>query len=457
MVDIEPVVLTSAQAQDRSAALGPWLAARGAQAGDRLVLAVSPYRPATGADLICAVYGALRHGVIPVVLDPSVSERELYELIEDADPLAVIASAPELARALGGRPTADPVSTPLGRPMHYTSGTTGRRKGVFGGVLTPDAGAALWEEERALWAITADDVHIVMSPLHHSAPLRFALVTLLAGGSVVLPGRFEPGTFAEMCENSSPTCAFSAPAQLHRLRARCLEDAGFARRLRRIVAGFMMLAHAGAPCPEPVKRWLLSKTEPDRIWEFYGSTEGQFTACSGADWLQRPGTVGRARPGRTLVIGDDGRIWCAVPPYARFSYWNDPVKTAAAWRDTTAGPAFTAGDAGFLDDDGYLFLHGRRDDLIISGGVNVYPAEVERVLSAVPGVDDVAVFGVPDDRWGQRVEAAITGTAETAAVMAFAAAELPATRRPKRVHHLEDLPRTSTGKILRRSLPDILG
>src|SRR5207248_4605632 len=115
-----------------------------------------------------------------------------------------------------------------------------------------------------------------------------------------------------------------------------------------------------------------------------GATEGQFTVCSPAEWEARPGTVGRARPHRRLSVDDDGLIWCEVPRYARFEYWRDPKSTAAAWR----GAAFTAGDLGRLDKEGYLFIDSRRDDLIISGGVNVYPAEVEHVLAAVPGVVD---------------------------------------------------------------------
>ena len=129
---------------------------------------------------------------------------------------------------------------------------------------------------------------------------------------------------------------------------------------------------------------------------------------------QRLGTVGRARPGRTLHLDDDGTIWCTVPPHARFVYHGAPGKTAAAWRETPEGPAFTVGDVGRLDDEGYLYLDGRRTDLIISGGVNVYPLEVENALREHEGVEDVAVYGVPDPAWGQRVCAAVVGTATTA-------------------------------------------
>jgi acyl-CoA synthetase (AMP-forming)/AMP-acid ligase II len=148
-----------------------------------------------------------------------------------------------------------------------------------------------------------------------------------------------------------------------------------------------------------LKRAALAAFPEGTVWEFYGSTEGQFTACPPADWLERPGTVGRARPGRRLSTDPDGTVWCEVPDFARFTYWRDPDKTAAAWR----GEAFTVGDLGRLDPDGYLWLEGRREDLLISGGVNIYPLEVERALAACPGVDEVAVFGVPDEPlWSAR-------------------------------------------------------
>ncbi len=166
------------------------------------------------------------------------------------------------------------------------------------------------------------------------------------------------------------------------------------------LSSFRLVAHAGAPCPERVKRRLIEVFPAGSTWEFYGSTEGQFTACRSEEWLERPGTLGRARPGRVMTVDDSGHLWCVVPPHARFTYLHDPEKTAAAWRDTAEGPAFTVGDLGRIDEDGFVYLDGRREDLIISGGVNVYPAEVEQVLGEVPGVRDIAVFGIEDDGVG---------------------------------------------------------
>jgi acyl-CoA synthetase (AMP-forming)/AMP-acid ligase II len=214
-----------------------------------------------------------------------------------------------------------------------------------------------------------------------------------------------------------------------------------------------MLAHAGAPCPEPLKRAVLAALPAGSVWEFYGSTEAQFTVCSTEDWLAAPGSVGRARPGRRLETDERGQLWCAVPRWARFEYWRAPEKTAAAWR----GDLVTVGDLGRIDDDGTVWLDGRREDLVISGGVNVYPAEVEAVLDAHPDVVESAVFGVPDDEWGQRVVAAYVGTADPGALAAWARDRLAAAKRPKSLHPLDELPRTSTGKVRRLDLPGVLG
>lgn len=157
------------------------------------------------------------------------------------------------------------------------------------------------------------------------------------------------------------------------------------------------------------------------------------------------------------MVDEDGTIWCAVPDHARFSYWNAPEKTAAAWRHTDEGSAFTVGDLGRLDADGYLYLEGRREDLVISGGVNVYPVEVEQVLAEHPGVDGVAVFGVDDPRWGQRVCAAVVGEASAENLAAFAAERLAPPKRPKDYLHVEALPHTPTGKVKRLELPRLLG
>ncbi|HTC85272.1 MAG TPA: fatty acid--CoA ligase family protein, partial [Candidatus Acidoferrum sp.] len=213
-----------------------------------------------------------------------------------------------------------------------------------------------------------------------------------------------------------------------------------------------LLIHAGSPCPAGLKRAAIERARDGAVWEFYGSTEGQFTACSSDEWLARPGTVGRARAGRRLTV-DRGVIWCQVPSHARFEYWRDPEKTGSAWRDD----AFTVWDLGRLDEDGYLFIDGRRSDLIISGGVNVYPAEVERVLLQMPSVEEVAVFGVDDERWGQRVCAAVVGPVEPKEVERFARGHLASYKCPKEVICVTEMPVSATGKVRRSTLAADLG
>ena len=414
------------------------LARRGLGRGDRVAFILP-----TSGGLLSAVLGGLRSGVVPVVLNPALLPAERRVLLEDADPAAIVDTPEALAELLGGQEH-DLAPFPLARPMHYTSGTSGRPKGVWSGILPEDDARRLYEDEREVWQFAADDVHLVSSPLFHSAAIRFSAGTLLAGGDIVLLGKFDARVAADAIAGYRPTTAFMAPAHLHRLHATGdVPD----------LSSFRLLAHAGAPCPAPLKRWALDVFPSGTVWEFYGSTEGQFTVCSPEDWLAHPGTVGRARPGRILSVDPDGAIWCSAPAFARFEYWRDPEKTAAAWR----GDAFTVGDLGRLEADGYLFLDGRRDDLVISGGVNVYPAEVEGVLAAVPGVGDIAVFGAPDERWGQRVCVAITGDADPEDVIEHARRHLAAYKRPKDVYRVDELPRTATGKVRRSAVADQLG
>ena len=168
-------------------------------------------------------------------------------------------------------------------------------------------------EERDLWGFAPDDVNLVISPLHHSAPLRFAMGTLLAGGRIVVPGRFDPAVVTEAIVRDRPTSMFCVPTHLQRLFAHW-DRVGVPD-----LSSFRLVAHAGAPCPPAVKHRLVELFPDGSTWEFYGSTEGQFTACRSEDWLAHPGTVGRARPGRTLTTDDDGHIWCAVPAHARLT------------------------------------------------------------------------------------------------------------------------------------------
>jgi long-chain acyl-CoA synthetase len=414
------------------------LAATGLRAGDRVAFCL----PSSAALLLC-VLGALRRGIVPVLLNATLLPGERDVLLADAEPSLTVSDHAGLAALLDG-PAAELAPFPLARPMHYTSGTTGRAKGVWSGVLDEEEARRLFEDEADLWAFDPSDTHLVCSPMYHSVSIRFAAGTLLRGGRLVILSRFDAPLAAAAVRRYRPTTTFLAPTALQRLMTS--EDAG-------LWDSFRLVVHAGSPCPPALKRAVLGRVRAGVLWEFYGSTEGQFTACGPDEWLARPGTVGRARPGRRLVLDEDGTIWCRCPTFARFRYWQDPEATTRAWR----GDLFTVGDLGRLDPDGYLFLDGRRDDLVITGGVNVYPAEVEAVLAEAPGVVEAAVFGLVDETWGERVCAAVIGPVSESDLRAHVATRLAPYKRPKSYFRVDDLPRTATGKLRRRALPAALG
>ena len=287
--------------------------------------------------------------------------------------------------------------------------------------------------------------------MYHSVSVRFAAATLLRGGRLVILPRFDASAAAAAVRRYRPTTTFLAPTALQRLLGHddAVESAGASG----LWDSFRLIVHAGSPCPPAVKRAALRRARPGAVWEFYGSTEGQFTVCGPDEWTARPGTVGRARPGRRLQVDPDGTVWCRSPSFARFRYWHDDDATARAWR----GDEFTVGDLGRLDPDGYLFLDGRRDDLVITGGVNVYPAEVEAALAEAPGVVEAAVFGIADETWGERVCAAVVGPVDEAALRRHVADRLAPYKRPKTYFRVDELPRTATGKLRRRALPSVLG
>jgi long-chain acyl-CoA synthetase len=415
------------------------LARLGITSGDRVAFCL----PSSASLLVC-VLGAARVGVVPVLLNATLVSRERAALIADAEPALVIDDPSGLSDLLAG-PEAELAPYPLVRPMHYTSGTTGRPKGVWSGVLDEVAARALFDDEADLWDFGPTDTHLVCSPLYHSVSVRMAAAALLRGGRVVVLERFHPDAVVDALECAAPTTTFMAPTALQRLLA--------APRCPRSLTSLRLLVHAGSPCPASVKRAALERLGPGALWEFYGSTEGQFTVCSPDEWTDRPGTVGRARPGRRLEIDAEGVVWCHTPSFTRFTYWRDPQATAAAWRDD----AFTVGDLGRLDDAGYLFLDGRRSDLIISGGVNVYPAEVEAVLAGIEGVRDVAVFAVDDPEWGQRVCAAVVGDVGEDTLRRRATEELAPYKRPKTYFSVDALPYTPTGKLRRGEVAASLG
>ena len=293
-------VLTAGDAEDRQRRAAGALAAVGLGPGDRVAFSLP-----SSAALLCAVLGALRVGVVPVLLNATLLEAERDELLADARPALTVADPDGLA-ALG---TGSPVVLapyPLARPMHYTSGTTGRSKGVWSGLWDAATAEAAFTDEADLWAFGPGDVHLVCSPMYHSVSVRFAAGTLLRGGTCVILSRFDADVARHALlgrHGPVPTTTFMAPSALARLLADGPAPPGRFDSLR-------LLVHAGSPCPASLKRRAMGRVGPGVLWEFYGSTEGQFTVCPPEEWDARPGTVGRARPGRSLTVDDDGTIWC---------------------------------------------------------------------------------------------------------------------------------------------------
>jgi long-chain acyl-CoA synthetase len=431
--------------------------------GDRVVVLL-PNHPTTFGLLLAACL----EGVVAVPLPVGLATGEVAEIVADADPHVVVTTPSAAGRLadLGPRVVAvdverleaevtarDPSSPwPRTRPMAYTSGTTGRRKGVHVGVHDASWGRAMVDDEHAAFDRRHGDGHLVVSPLYHSGPLRFAMVTALTGGRVAVLPRFDATAWRVALRTLEPSSLFCVPTHLHRLLA--LGDT-----TDEDLASLRLLAHAAAPCPVPLKHDVLDLAPDGAVWEFYGSTEGQFTVCPPEVWRRSPGTVGHARPGRRLRVRDEagrdlrpgevGTVWAEVPRHARFTYWRSPERTAEAWD----GDAFTVGDLGRLDDEGLLTLAGRPGDLVISGGVNVYPAEVERRLLEADGVAEAVVFGVADDDLGERVEAAVVAWPGAApdpeGLRAGLREQLAAPKVPKRIRVVADLPRTATGKVRR--------
>ena len=456
--------LSFGELDDLHAHLAGFLGAASFSTGDRVAVLA-----ANSVELLVVTVGCLRAGVVPVPISPLLTERERANLVKDSgarllftdrehDVPAPIERAVAMAGLVEDLRRHEPASVAdvtLTRPMHYTSGTTGRPKGVW--VETTDEARATARSEafRAEWGMTEADVHLVCSPVTHSGPHRFALRTLEAGGTVVIQERFDaPATLAAI-ERHRITSTFMVPTHLERILA--LESPELRAH---DLSSMRLLAHAGAPIRRVTKKRTMELFPAESVWEFYGSTEGGFTRLSPQEALARPGSVGRPGTGASIEIrdgnsgmsvepGEVGVVWLRDPNAERFEYWGDADATAAAWD----GDAFTVGDLGHLDDDGYLYLAGRPGELIISGGINVYPREVEEVLMGHPEVAEALVYGVDDPEWGQQVRALVIsvpgGAPEPESLRSWARRRLAPHKCPRAIAVVDELPRTTTGKVKR--------
>lgn len=350
-----------------------------------------------------------------------------------------------------------------GQIMPYTSGTTGRPKGVRRPLPDADPDEYWATSSRSSFEVLRlahddADVHLVASPLYHTAIINLATSALHVGQQVVVRRRFEPLDVLATIERHRVTNAHMVPTQFHRLlsvdpQARARFDLGSLR----------TLLHGAAPCPLGVKRGMIEWLGPV-VCEYYGASEGGGTFVDSEEWLAHPGTVGRPYPGAEIHILDDdgepvpagtvGRVFIR-PLGGLFEYHGDPDKTASS----RSNGLITAGDVGHLDPDGYLFLRGRGGDLVITGGVNVYPAEVEDALFGHPGVADAVVIGLPDEEWGEVVTAVVelrpgwpVDASTEESIREHCAERLARYKLPKRIEFVETLPREPNGKIRRPQL-----
>ncbi|MCP9955198.1 AMP-binding protein [Actinomadura madurae] len=373
------------------------------------------------------------------------------------DPAEGFRSTASLCASAGAGP---PAERRMGSIMLYTSGTTGRPKGVRRPLLDipPEMLIEVMRQTlmRHLGLGPGDEVHLAIGPLYHSAPCVHAMMALNLGHAVVVAPQFRPEHTLELIQRHGVTNTFMVPTMFHRMLA--LPDDV---RARYDVSSLRQVFHSAAPVPVETKQRMMDWWGPV-LYEYYGSTEsGPVVVARPHDWLARPGTVGCPVDGVQIKIldpegaelppGETGLIYATGQP--GFEYHGDPDKTASSMR----GEYYTPGDLGHLDEDGWLYMSDRRTDLIISGGVNIYPAEIESALLQHPAVGDVVVIGVPDEDWGQSAVALVEpaedaepGDALAAELLAHCGPRLSKLKHPRRVEFRETLPRTPSGKLSRR-------
>ncbi len=363
-----------------------------------------------------------------------------------------------------GQPTSMPENRRTGVVMNYTSGTTGKPKGVRRPLPegAPEDGVIGFSGMLFLFGLQPhdDNVHICGSPLYHTAVLVFAGGAIHAGHTVVLMDKWTPEDMLRLIEKYRVTNSHMVPTQFHRLLA-LPEDV----RSKYDVSSLRHMVHAAAPCPPEIKRRMI-EWWGNTIDEYYAASEGGGTMVLAEEWLQKPGTVGKPWPISEVVILDDdgdelpageiGTVYMSMQT-GNFEYYKDKEKTEKNRR----GKYFTVGDVGYLDEDGWLFLRDRKTDMIISGGANIYPAEIESILLTYPKVGDAAVFGIPHEDWGEEVKAVIEpaagiepGPELATEILAFCSDKLAKFKTPKSIDFIAEMPRDPNGKLYKRKLRD---
>jgi acyl-CoA synthetase (AMP-forming)/AMP-acid ligase II len=473
--------LTYDELDRRSNQLAHFLRAQGLAPGDTLaiVLENQPW-------LFITAWAAQRAGFYFACLSNRLSAGDLGYILRDSGAKLVIGSratqavveaaafvgpalfvdaAPGDRQALGelieswpATPIADEMA---GSDMLYSSGTTGRPKGVkqpFVSGQPIDRPSPLLGVAQSRFGMGPDSVYLSPAPLYHAGPLRWSMLVQRLGGTVVVMEKFDAEAALAAIARHRVTVAQWVPTHFSRLlqlpeTVRAAYD----------LSSLTVALHAAAPCPVPVKQRMLDWWGPI-IHEYYGGTENNgLTMIGPEEWLQRPGSVGRAFVGNVKICGADG-----VPLAAgaigdvyfaggqKFEYHNDPAKTQSAYNEQGWS---TLGDIGYLDADGYLFLTDRKNFTIISGGVNIYPQEIENALGEHPAIADVAVFGAPDPDLGERVVAVaeliagVTASTELGEdIRRFARDRLGSLKAPKQVDFTDALPREPTGKLFKKKL-----
>lgn len=488
VVDPDGRVVTYGELAAEADRIGRGLQALGLAPGDTVAMLLP-----NSADLLAAEFATLETGLYSVPLNWHLTAAEIAYILRDSGARAFVAHGrfAEVAAAAaaeagvptdgcfavaggvpGFRPLADlgagaserPTARTLGALMVYTSGTSGRPKGVRRPLTgaDPDIVPPVSQWFFGLFGLEPFDshVHLCCSPLYHTAVMNFAVISLQLGHPVVLMDRWDPHEMLQLIERHRVTHSHMVPTQFRRLLA-------LPEKVRTAydLSSMRVMIHGAAPCPHEVKRRMLDWWGPVVV-EYYAASEGGGTLITAEDWLARPGSVGQAWPGSQVRVldadgtdaptGEPGTVYLQMGE-TTFEYLGDAEKTRQSWR----GRMFTVGDIGYLDDDGYLYLCDRKSDMIITGGVNVYPAEIEGELAAHPAVADVAVFGIPHDEWGEEIKAVVqpelgvtAGPELTGELLEFLTGRLARFKLPRSVDYVEELPRDPNGKLYKRILRD---
>jgi long-chain acyl-CoA synthetase len=409
------------------------------------------------ADMLHQLRDSIPAGTVTLSVSPPPEILANYKI--DPAHVATPEGAIDLETWLAEQATYDGPVVPQPHNMIYTSGTTGHPKGVRRFAPTPAQAASADQMRARVYGLREGARALLPGPLYHSAPNAFALRAGRLGGALVMMPRFEPEEFLRIVQDEKIDTVFMVPTMFIRLMKLPAEV-----RARYDMSSLRHVIHAAAPCPPDIKKAMIDWWGPV-IFEFYGSTEsGAVTFANSEDALRKPGTVGKIAPGAELrFLGDDGQIlpqgeigeiYSRIAGNPDFTYHNKPEKRAEIDRDGF----ITSGDVGYIDEDGYVFICDRKRDMVISGGVNIYPAEIEAALHALPGVHDCAVFGIPDEEFGEALMAVIEPqpgvVLDLASVRSDLKRQLADYKVPRQMEIQSNLPREDSGKIFKRRLRD---